>query len=221
MTQLRTSATPHIPTCTTSQLLLELQLIDRRDPADSHLIEDIRHGHDDALATFVGRAQHGDPVAATLALGALLPRLCAVVIHRLPILMWKPAIDEYISLTFLVMLDVDLDAGSEHLIDKVLARTRRRYERNTFGRRPAPTRDNDLIELGPVADDVATRALDHLELLEVAQAVTSGRITPRHWAGIVAISLAPRTNPATDSDRRAAARGRRALGYLRETDRAA
>jgi hypothetical protein len=221
MTQLRTSATPHIPTRTTSQLLTELHELSRRDPASVDLVEEIRRGQDEALAGVVHSVQDGDPAAATLALAALLPRLCAVVIDRLPILMWKSAIDEYVSLAYLVMLDVDLEHGSEHLIDKVLARTRRRYERHALGRRPVPTPDDRLIELGPIADDVATRALDHIQLLEVAQAVTAGRVTQRHWGAIVAISLAPRTTAATDSDRRAAARGRRALGYLRENDQAA
>jgi hypothetical protein len=221
MTQQRTSATPHIPTRTTSQLLLELQSLCRREPDSGHLIEEIRRGHDDVLAAAVERVQHGDQSAATLALGALLPRLCAVVIHRCPAPMWKPAIDECVSLAYLVMLDVDLGGGSEHLIDKVLARTRRRYERQIGGRRPVPTRDDTLIQIGPISDDTADRALNHLQLLEVADAVTSGRVTRRHWDAIVSVALAPRTTAASDRDRRAAARGRRALRHLNGIDRAA
>lgn len=221
MTQQRTTATPHIPTRTTGRLIDELVILARRDPNVDDRVERIRSGDETALLQAVAQLQHGDQVAATVALGGLLPRLCAVVIDRHRTMDWKPVIDDYMTLAYFVLLDVDVTAGPRHLSHKVLARTRRRHERQTTSRHLVPTHDARLIEIGPTVDDVEARALDRIRLIDVGAAVRSGYVTPRLWQAIVTTSLAPRSGPASDRDRRATARARRALDHLNDCNRAA
>src|SRR4051794_26530403 len=105
MIQQRTTATPHIPTRTTGRLLDELGLLARRDLSVSARIDRIRAGDESALLQTVVELKQGGQNAATIALGGLLPRLCAVVIDRHATIDWKPAIDDYVALAYLVLLD--------------------------------------------------------------------------------------------------------------------
>ncbi|MFT3855701.1 MAG: hypothetical protein QM733_23665 [Ilumatobacteraceae bacterium] len=221
MIQQRTTATPHIPTRTTGRLLDDLTALARREPSIAARVDRIRAGDDAALLQAAVEMQHGDQGAATIALGGLLPRLCAVVIDRHGTIDWKPTIDDYLTLAYLVLLDIDVHADSRHLCHKVLARTRRRHERQASSHRLVPTPDERILEIGPVVDDVEARALDRLRLLEVGAAVRSGCLTARLWQAVVTTSLAPRSGPASDRDRRAAARARRALNHLNDCDQAA
>ena len=95
MTPERSTAGPHIPTTATGQLRAELESLVRRDPQIEELVETIRNGDDRPLLGLVRRAQLGDQDSAVVAIAALLPRLCKVVIQRLPIVLWKPAIDDF------------------------------------------------------------------------------------------------------------------------------
>ena len=221
MNQLRTSATPHIPTRTTGRLLDELAALARRAPADDECMELIRNGDDHALMQAIRRLQQSEQDAAVVALGGLLPRMCAVVIDRHSTVDWKAAIDDYVALAYLVMLDIDPDTDAHLLSQKVLARTRRRHERQVGTGRVVPVTHERLVELAPTVDDIEDRALDHLRLLEVGAAVKSGRVSPRLWQAVVAISLTPRRGPASARDRRAVARARQALEHLNDCGKAA
>src|SRR4051794_15632383 len=98
MTQQRTLDRPHISTRTTDQLRSTVQALARRDVGIAVLVDRIRDEDDTALAELLADAQRGDSDGGTVALAAILPRLCAAVIGRRPVREWKTAVDEYVSL---------------------------------------------------------------------------------------------------------------------------
>jgi hypothetical protein len=100
--------------------------------------------------------------------------------------MWKPAIDDYLlSLAYLVISDLDTTRPSDHLADKINARTRRRHERQIRVHQPTPYVPSRLSAVGPTSDDTERRAIARIELAQVADAVRHGVITPNGWQTIL------------------------------------
>ena len=129
MTRDPTHRQPTINSTGTRRLAIEICAMRRRQPALDDTVQAIRIGNECVLHALVVGAQRGDSDAALTAIWALLPRLAAVVISRLPIQEWHRAIDEYLTFTYLTIIDVDADKPPFLLGDKIISRTRRRSER--------------------------------------------------------------------------------------------
>ena len=113
----------------TRRLAAQIGSLERRQPTLDDTIQAIRSGDDRVLHALVVRAQGGESDAAVAAIWALLPRLAAVVINRLPINEWHQGVDDYITFAYLTIVDVDQGQSPLLLGDKIISRTRRRYER--------------------------------------------------------------------------------------------
>ena len=199
---------PTIHSPGTRRLAAHVRTIRRRDPAFDRVVSAIRGGDDQALHALVDRAQHGDADAAVTAIWAILPRLVAVVINRLPIHEWQPAIDDYLTFTYLTLVDVDLTGPHEHLSDKIVARTRRRIERSKDVEPLALCRPNTLAALAPSKADVEERALARAELGALARAVDDGLLDPQSWRTLLALRFNAEPGTASVRDRKAASRAR-------------
>ena len=168
------------------------------------------------LHIVVTRAQGGDGDAALTAIWALLPRLCAVVIRRRPVQEWKASIDDYITLAFLTISDVDPHTSTAFLADKIIARTRRRHERAIRPAGAVACQHAALEAMAPVDDDTERRVVARVELEELVRAVGAGLLTERAWQNLLRLRLdrSPGT-AATDSERSALARAQRRLDAWR------
>lgn len=182
--------------------------IRRRDPNFDDTIEAIRGGDNHALHVLVTRAQSGDADAAVRAIWALLPRLAAVVIDRSPISQWQPTMDDYLSFTYLTLVDVDLTAPIDHLSDKIVARTRRRFERSTEKARLAVYRPEHLAAVGQSGDDVEKRALARAQLGTLVSAVNNGLLDPDSWQTLLEVRFTAEPGTTSVRDRKAASRAR-------------
>lgn len=120
---------PIINSTGTRRLAAQVRIMRRRQPTLDDTVQAIRHGDEGVLHALVVRAQRGDSGAAVTLIWALLPRFAAVVINRLPIQEWHHVIDEYLTFAYLTIVDVDTQKPPIHLSDKIISRTRRRYER--------------------------------------------------------------------------------------------
>jgi hypothetical protein len=152
------------------------------------------------------RTQSGNTDAATTAIWALLPRLAAVVIRRLPIDRWHEAIDDYLTFAYLVVLDVDTNEPPDHLADKIIARTRRRFERATASERAVSWAPGSLEAVGPVDLNVEERAIARTELTELIHACRAGLVTEHGWDSLLSIRFVQPSGTTTDLQRAAAAR---------------
>ena len=154
----------------------------------------------------MARAQRGDADAAVTAVWALLPRLGAVVMNRLPVGEWRPGIDEYLTFAYLAIADVDTDQSPFLLADKIISRTRRRYERATKVR-PVLVCEPGLLEaLGPVDNDVEERVLAKIDLDEVACAVRDGLLEQSAWDTLLAVRFSAERRGTSARERKAASR---------------
>src|SRR5262245_42161847 len=115
-----------LSTNTTRKLRSQVARLAARDGERAQMFSAIASGDNAALRRAVRRAQDGDESAVLVAIAALLPRMSHVVINRLPAHLWKSAIDDYVTLAYLVILDVQSSELPTHLADKILARTRHR-----------------------------------------------------------------------------------------------
>ena len=212
MTQHQVQPEPFIDTTSTRQLVVHVDDLCVRHLHIRDTIAAIRTGDDEALLALVRLAQRGNTDDALVAICALLPRLCKVVLSRAPIRAWKTSIDDYIPLAFLVILDVRDDEGEKYLSDKIIARIRRRHERSVFAHQPIPFWDEFLIDSGPIADDIENQALARVELANMAKSVRQGVITRADWQIVVDTQLRrPPGVAATDRERRAVSRARERL----------
>ena len=98
---------PIINSTGTRRLAAQIRSLRRRQPTLDDTVHAIRDGDERVLHALVVRAQRGDSDAAVTAIWALLPRLAAVVINRLPIQEWHQGIDEYLTFAYLTIVDVD------------------------------------------------------------------------------------------------------------------
>ncbi len=205
-------AQPFIDTTSTRQLVAHVDALCNRHPHIRDVIAAIRAGDDQALFALVDGAQNGASDDALVAICALLPRLCKVILRRAPIRHWKTSIDDYVPIAYLVIVDVNPDEGGRHLADKIIARTRRRHERFVFAHQPIPFWDEFLIDHGPVADDTERRVLAGIELTNLCKAVSQGVITADEWQTVVATELhRPPGITTSDRDRRVISRARQRL----------
>ena len=166
---------------TTIQLMARLREIEIRQPDLADAITEVRNGGDGVLRKLVVDAQAGDKDAAIAAIGALLPKLSAVVIRRYLFAEWRGTIDEYVTLAYLTIADIGPHEPHAFLGDKIVARTRRRHER-AQDRRWLTTCDKAELEaLGPEVEDVEAQALAFLELVDLVRAVDGGLVTKDAW----------------------------------------
>jgi hypothetical protein len=203
---------PLIDTNSTRQLRRHVERLCRRHPPFLAAIDAIRAGDGHPLLDLARRAQAGDDDATLVAIAALLPSLCKVVLSRFPSGAWSAAIDDYLSIVFIVIRDLPDHDGPAFLADKIIARTRRRHERQVYAHQPVPAPDDFLIRHGPHADDTEHTALVRMRLAAVVNAVRSEAVSTEEWQRILVASFgdAPEA-PVPDRERRAVFRARRRL----------
>jgi hypothetical protein len=201
------------------RLAAHVRTIRRRVPGFDDTVHTIRNGDHNALHSVVDRAQSGDADAAVTAIWALLPRLTAVVINRLPVREWQPAMDDYLTFTYLTLVDVDLGAPPDHLGDKIVARTRRRIERSSKGASWALCRPDQMAAIAPSGDDVERQALARAQLGAIASAVDNGLLDAESWQNLLEVRFV--AEPGTVSDRRRKAASRARMQLQKWSERAA
>jgi hypothetical protein len=190
------------------RLTAYVRTIRRREPNFDRLVDAIREGDNLALHALLGRAQHGNAAAAVAVIWALLPRLAAVVINREPVHAWHAAMDDYLSVTYLTLVDVDLAATADHLSDKIVARTRRRVERSNERPPLALCRPDQLEALAPSGDDVEQRALARNELQALQSAVHNGLLGAKSWQTLLEVRFIAEPGTVSARRRKAASRAR-------------
>jgi hypothetical protein len=183
----------------------------RRQPTLDDTVQAIRHGDERVLHALVIRAQRGDSDAAVTLIWALLPRLAAVVINRLPIQEWHHGIDEYLTLAYLTIVDVDTDRPTILLGDKIIARTRRRYERAMDVDPVVLCEPGILAAIGPADNDVEDRVLATIDLDEVVRAVRNGLLGTTAWNTLLRTRFGGEPGTASVRERKAASRAQRRL----------
>lgn len=203
MTNRRTDRQPTIDSPTTRQLSTHVQALARHRVRLVREIAAIRQGDNVALKRLIERAQRRDADAAIVAIWALYPRLCAVVIQRRPVQEWRATIDDYIALTYLTISDVKPTEPLDFLADKIIARVRRRHERATEGDQALPCQEPLLEILGAIStDDVETQVLANLDLRDLVQAVEDGLLTQAAWRNLISLRVArDTTGPMSDLER--------------------
>jgi hypothetical protein len=202
---------PTIHSPGTRRLAAHVRTIMRRDPSFDDTVNAIRRGDNQVLHELTRRAQSGDAHAAVLAIWAILPRLAAVIISRLPTYEWHEAMDDYITVAYLTLIDVDTTAPTDHLNDKIIARTRRRVERSMEGERLALCQPNTVAALAPSGNDVEERAVARVELATLACAVDEGLLDPDSWRTLLQLGFASKPGTASVRERKVASRARRQL----------
>jgi hypothetical protein len=183
----------------------------RRQPTLDDTVQAIRHGDERVLHALVVRAQRGDSDAAVTLIWALLPRLAAVVINRLPIQEWHQGIDEYLTFAYLTIVDVDTDRPPFHLSDKIISRTRRRYERAMKTEPVVLCGAGMLTAVGPADDNVEERVLAIISLDEVIRAVQDGLLETHAWDTLLRTRFGVEPGTASARERKAASRAQRRL----------
>jgi hypothetical protein len=202
---------PTIHSPGTRGLATYVRTIRRRNPNFDELIDAIRDGDNLALHALLGRAHHGDADAAVAIIWAILPRLAAVVINRQPVHEWHAAMDDYLSVTYLTLADVDLTAPADHLSDKIVARTRRRIERS---KKEAPLtlcHPDQLAALAASGDDVERQALARAQLSALTKAVDSGLLDAKAWRNLLEVRFIAEPGTVSGRRRKAASRARMRL----------
>lgn len=202
---------PIINSTGTRRLATEICAMRRRQPALDDTVQAIRSGNECVLHALVVGAQRGDSDAALTAIWALLPRLAAVVISRLPIQEWHRAIDEYLTFTYLTIIDVDADKPPFLLGDKIISRTRRRYERALEFDPVVLCEPGMLAAVGPANNDVEVRVLAIISVNEVARAVRGGLLEKHAWDTLLRTRFGNEPGTASARERKVASRAQRRL----------
>lgn len=212
MTQHRISDRhPIIHSPATKKLAEQIAMVRRRQPNIEPTIESVRSGDDRLLRALILRAQHGDADAALTAIWALRPRLAAVVIARHPVHEWKYAMDEYLTLAYLTIIDVDLDNTTTFLSERIIARTRRRYYRRERSDRATPCTPGTLERIAPLDETIDDTVLANDELSRLIEAVRDGAVTDADWQTLLSVRVTAPVGTATARDRKAASRAARRL----------
>lgn len=213
MTPNTTTRHPILNSPTTRQFAEHITALIRRDASIDETITAIRAGNNTVLQRLVQQAQCGDTDAAIVAIWALHPRLCAVVIRRHPVQDWAATIDDYIALAYLAINDVEPTESAKYLADKIIARTRRRHERANEADDALPCEDYILNALRTRAsDDVENRVLAHLELEDLLRAIAGGLLTPAAWQNLIGLRIGGSPDrPATELERSSLKRAKRRL----------
>jgi hypothetical protein len=211
MTRHATRRQPIINSIGTRRLAAQILSLRRRQPTLDDTVDAIREGDERVIHSLVVRAQQGDADATVIALWALLPRLAAVVINRLPIQEWHQGIDEYLTFAYLTIMDVDTEGPPLHLSDKIVSRTRRRYERAVGFEPVVLCGPGMLAAVGPADNDVEERVLAIINLDEVIRAVRGGLIEKRSWETLLRTRFGGEPGTASQRERKAASRAQRRL----------
>jgi len=127
--------------------------------------------------------------------------------------MRKRAIEEYLSLAYLVILDIDRQEPADHLAHKIVARTRLRYERHLRALAPARVYPSLLLEEPVASSETEAEAISRLDLAHVAEAVDSGLVSPEQWRLVTAAGLGTFEAPLDERQRQAVRRTRQKLAY--------
>lgn len=199
---------PTIHSPGTRGLAAYVRTIRRREPSFDQLVDAVREGDNLALHALLARAQHGETDAAATVIWALLPRLAAVIINRQPVHEWHAAMDDYLGVTYLTLVDVDLAAPADHLSDKIIARTRRRIERSKTERPLALCDPDQLAAVTASGDDVERRALARAQLSALTTAVDSGLLDAEAWQNLLEVRLVAEPGTVSARRRKAASRAR-------------
>jgi hypothetical protein len=202
---------PIINSTGTRRLAAQIRSLRRRQPTLDDTIHAIRHGNERVLHALVVRAQRGDSDAAVTLIWALLPRLAAVVINRLPIQEWHHGIDEYLTFVYLTVIDIDTETPPIHLGDKIISRTRRRYERAMETEPVVLCGPVMLTALAPADNDVEARVLATIDLDEVVRAIQGGLLETTAWNTLLRIRFGGERGTASARERKAASRAQRRL----------
>jgi hypothetical protein len=201
---------------TTIPLMARLREIEIRQPRLAHAITEVRNGDDGVLRKLVADAQAGDKDAAVAAIGALLPKLSAVVIRRYLFAEWRGTIDEYVALAYLTIAEIGPYEAHAFLGDKIVARTRRRHERAQDRRWLTTCDEAELEALGPEVDDVEAQALAYIELLDLVRAVDGGLVTKDAWFTLLDLRIGRSPDrKATPRERTSVSRSQRRLDSWR------
>jgi len=182
----------------------------RRQSMLDETISAIRSGNERVLHALVVRAQGGDADAAVTAIWALLPRLAAVVINRLPAQQWHQGIDDFMTFAYLTIVDVDRRQPAVLLSDKIISRTRRRYERAT-ATGSVVLQEPGVLARMPTAADVESSVLAGISLDEVVDAVHAGLLSTKAWDNLLRIRFGGEPGTASPRERKAASRAQRRL----------
>ena len=202
---------PIINSTGTRRLASEIQAMRRREPALDDTIQAIRSGSGRVLHALVVRAQRGDSDAAVTAIWALLPRLAAVVISRLPIQEWHCAIDDYVTFAYLTIVDVDADKPPFLLADKIISRTRRRYERAIEIESVVLCEPGILAAVGPADNDVEERVLAIIRVNELVRAVRGGLLEKHAWDTLLRTRFGSEPGTVSARERKTVSRAQRRL----------
>jgi hypothetical protein len=214
---------PHIATPATNRLLAHLDVLARRQPELVVTVIAIRHGDDEPLLELVRAAQAGSRDSATVAVGALLPKLCKVVLSKETVFNWESSIDDYLTLAYFSIVDVSADETALHLANKIVARTRLRHEwEREVARRPRPVPDSILLAVAPAVANVEEIVLGRLALDELALTIDRIGLTPAQWRAVTRSAFGEATGrPQLARQRQAASRARRRLASWFESTEAA
>lgn len=195
----------------TRRLAAEIRTLRRRDTTLDDTVENIRNGDNHALQTLITSAQRGDADATATALWALLPRLSSVVLSRRPPHAWRASIDDYLTIAYLTLLDVDITAPPTFLSDKIVARARRRYERAEH-RGSAESQEPEVLDRQEAPQpSVEHQALGRIAMHELAEAVVRGAVSPESWETLIKVRFQLSPGEASARDRKVASRTRQRL----------
>ena len=204
---------PYIETALTERFLSRLDRIAHRRPEVAALVVAIRNGDNDRLHDLIRQAQAGDGDAALTAIVALLPRLCKVILRRMPTHLWRSSIDDYLTIAYLTIADIAPTESPAFLSDKIVARTRRRHERQQT--------DPPFVPLAYLerADEecptVEESAIARLELERLSDALHSGDVRSDDWAQVTAAAFGKKPAQArSDAERQHLVRIRRRLAAM-------
>jgi hypothetical protein len=160
----------------TRQLRRIAETIAAHDDALRTAIRDVLAGDEHTLLRLVRAAQAGSQNAALAAIAALLPRMTGTIVTTIPDqIRRRQAVEEYISLAFLVIHDIDQREPPAHLANKIVARTRHRYERHLRALNPDWVQPALTVDTPTSSTRTEDEALSRLDLAHLADAVNKRR----------------------------------------------
>lgn len=200
-------------TPTTRRLLRHVEALATRDPDIEAAVRRTLTDDQPMLLRLVRSAQAGDHDAGVVAIACLIPRMTRTIIRTVPELGRRSAIEEYLSIAYLVIVDIDRHEPATHLAHKIVARTRLRYERHRRALAPPWVYPSLLLE-EPVADsEPEAEAISRLDLAHMAQAIDAGLVSPQQWRLVTGAGLGTLDEPLDHRQRQAVRRTRRKLAY--------
>lgn len=205
--------TDYLYTPTTRRLRLYVAELASRDPEIEADVRQILADDHRTLLRLVRAAQRGDENACMVAIACLLPRMTGAIIKTVREPMRRQSIDEYLSLAYLVILDIGRSEPADHLAQKIVARTKLRYERHLRALAPAWVYPSLLLEEPVGTSETEHEVLSRLDLAHVSEAVECGLISSEQWRLVTGAGLGTLDAPLDERQRQAVKRTRRKLAY--------